>query len=194
MSKYQLPDLPYDYDALEPHVSEKQLKIHHDKHHQGYVNKANKTLKELDEAREDGEINLKAKLKFLSFAIAGHKLHSLFWENLGPKTKEKPEGELAEKIKEDFGSIERFKSEFIQAAGSVEGSGWAALVYEPKADQLLISQIEKHNLFHYPEVDLLMVVDVWEHAYYLDYANDRGEFLESLWEIIDWEVVNQRLS
>ncbi|MEF8846847.1 MAG: superoxide dismutase [Candidatus Paceibacterota bacterium] len=194
MSTYNLPELTYDYDALQPHISEEQLRIHHDVHHQGYVDKANNTLKELEEARESGEeVNLKSKLKFLSFAVAGHKLHSLFWENLSPDSKEKPEGELAEKIKEDFGSLERFKKEFIQAASSVEGSGWAALVYEPEADKLLLDQIEKHNLVYYPEVKFLLVVDVWEHAYYLDYANNRGDFLEAVWNLIDWEIVAQRL-
>ena len=194
MSTYNLPELPYPYDALQPHISEEQLRVHHDIHHQGYVDKANKTLEELKEAREEGEeLNLKSKLKFLSFAVAGHKLHSLFWENLGPDTQEEPQGELADKIKEDFGSIERFKEEFIQTAGSVEGSGWAALVYEPEADQLLLDQIEKHNLVYYPGVKFLLVVDVWEHAYYLDYANNRGEFLESVWGLINWEKVAQRL-
>lgn len=193
--KYTLPDLPYDYDALEPQISKKVLSIHHKKHHQGYVDKANKALEELEEARQsDKDISFKNKSKFLAYVLGGHKLHSLFWRIMAPKDKTKPkaEGELLETIKEKYGSFTRFKKEFMATASSVEGSGWGALVYDRSFGTFYLQQIEKHHLLLPPKVTPLLVVDVWEHAYYLDYENKRGEFLDNLWELINWEKVEKR--
>lgn len=193
---YSLPKLSYGYKDLEPFISEEQLTIHHDKHHQAYVTGANAILEKLDKARKEGaDIDMKAALKELSFNIGGHILHSLFWENLAPKEKAggKPNGVLANAIDKEFGSFERFQKEFTAAAASVEGSGWAALSFCMQTNRPIIMQIEKHNINVYPMFRILMVVDVWEHAYYLDYKNLRPKFIEAFWNIVNWDEVNKRL-
>jgi len=193
---YELPKLPYSYNALEPYISEQQLKIHHDKHHAGYVKGANAVLEKLDKARKDKkEIDQKAALKELSFHIGGFLLHSLFWPNLAPEGKGgAPSKELKQALEKEFGSFARFKEEFTKAAASVEGSGWAALTFCKKTNRPIIMQIEKHNVHVYPMFTILMVVDVWEHAYYLDYKNERGKFLDAFWNIMNWNVVNDRFN
>jgi Fe-Mn family superoxide dismutase len=194
---YVLPKLPYGYKDLAPYMSEEQLKIHHDKHHQAYVNGANGILQRLEKARKDGtDLDMRATLKELSFNIGGHKLHSIFWENLAPAGKGggKPGGALGDKLKEEFGSFERFKKEFTQAASSVEGSGWAALALCGITQRPIIMQVEKHNTNVYPTFGILMVLDVFEHAYYLDYKNDRGKFIEAFWNIVNWDAVNEALA
>ena len=193
---YQLPKLEYEYKDLAPAISEEQLKLHHTKHHQAYVNGANAILEKLDKARkENAELDMKAILKELSFHEGGFVLHNKFWENLGPygKAGGKPKGVLAEEIDREFGSFERFKAEFTKTANSVEGSGWAALTRCKNTGRLLLMQIEKHNNNVFPNYRLLMVLDVWEHAYYLDYRNDRAKFVENFWNIVNWETVNKRL-
>ena len=193
---YTLPELPYAYNALEPFISEAQLRLHHDKHHAAYVNGANAILDRLDKARQVGsDLDMKATLKELSFQAGGHVLHSLFWSNLSPAAKaaREPGGALADVLKKEFGSFERFKKEFTAAAASTEGSGWAALAWCGMTGRPMIMQIEKHNVNVYPMFGILMVVDVWEHAYYLDYKNERPKFLEAFWNIVDWDEVNRRL-
>jgi Fe-Mn family superoxide dismutase len=193
---FSLPKLPYDYNALAPYISEEQLKIHHDKHHQAYVNGANAIFDKLDKARkESADIDMKATLKELSFHVGGHILHSIFWENMAPAGKGggKPEGAIADEIMREFGSFERFKKEFTQAATSVEGSGWAVLAKHPCISKPLIMQVEKHNVNVYPTFQILMVLDVWEHTYYLDYKNDRAKFVENFWNIVNWDYVNKIL-
>lgn len=190
---YTLPELPYGTKDLEPYISEAQLKLHHDRHHLAYVNGANAVLERLDRARRDGaEIDQKSTLKELSFHIGGHLLHSLFWANLRKPPSSGPVGALAGEIEGEFGSFERFRKEFTAAAVSVEGSGWAALAYCMQTRRPLIMQIEKHNVNVYPMFRLLLVLDVWEHAYYLDYKNDRAKFVEAFWQIADWEEANRR--
>ncbi|KAF5091696.1 Superoxide dismutase [Mn] [anaerobic digester metagenome] len=195
--KYSLPALSYAYGALSPHISEKQLTLHHQKHHQAYVTGANTIFEKLEKARSEGsDLDQKALLKELSFHIGGHRLHTLFWENLAPAGNGgggAPSGILAEWINKDFGSFDRFKKEFTQAASSVEGSGWATLSICLGTQRLLLMQVEKHNVNVFPGFRILMVLDVWEHAYYLDYMNDRGKFIENFWNIVNWEIVNQRL-
>jgi len=197
IKSFTLPKLPYDYNALAPYISEQQLKLHHDKHHQGYVNGANAAFEKLDKARsENAEIDMKATLKELSFNVGGHILHSIFWDNMAPAGKGggKPSGAVADMIDMGFGSFERFKKEFTTAATSVEGSGWAALAVHPCIGRPLIMQIEKHNVNVYPSFKILMVLDVWEHAYYLDYKNERPKFIEAFWNIVNWDYVNKNLS
>jgi Fe-Mn family superoxide dismutase len=193
---YSLPKLPYDYSALAPAISEEQLKLHHQKHHQAYVNGANAIYEKLDKARkENATADMKAVLKELSFHIGGFKLHNLFWENLAPVGKgggDVPKGELAKAITGEFGTFDRFKAEFVQAAVSAEGSGWAALTFCNKTKRPLIMQIEKHNTNIFPGFAILMVLDVWEHAYYLDYRNDRAKFVDAFWTIVNWDAVAQR--
>jgi Fe-Mn family superoxide dismutase len=193
---YSLPDLPYPYNALEPYISEKQLTIHHDKHHAAYVKGANGILEKLDKSRQEGtDLDLKAVLKELSFQVGGHTLHTLFWSNMAPKEKVggEPEGALAEAINEEFGSFERFKKEFTGAAASVEGSGWGALALCGKTKRPVLMQIEKHNVNVAPQEKLLLVLDVWEHAYYLDYKNERAKFIDAFWNIVNWDEVSRRL-
>jgi Fe-Mn family superoxide dismutase len=191
---FSLPKLPYDYKALMPFMSEEQLKLHHDKHHQAYVNGANAIFEKLDKARkENADLDVKSTLKELSFHIGGHLLHSTFWDNMAPAGKGggKPSGAIADALMKEFGSFERFKMEFSKAAASVEGSGWAALVVQQCVDRPLIMQIEKHNVNVYPAFCLLMVLDVWEHAYYIDYKNDRAKFVEGFWNVVNWDYVNK---
>jgi len=195
MEKFELPALKYDYKALEPHISEEQLTIHHKKHHQGYVNGANAIFDTLAKSRKEGTtLDMKSTLKALSFNIGGHVLHSLMWDNFTPtkEAKAKPEGELLKEIEKEFGSFDQFKKEFSAAAKTVEGSGWAALVQCRKSGCLAIMQIEKHNTNTYPGFKLLLVLDLWEHAYYLDYKNERGKFIEAFWNIVNWETVEKR--
>jgi superoxide dismutase, Fe-Mn family len=195
---FSLPKLPYDYDALAPHISEQQLKLHHDKHHQAYVNGANVAFEKIDKSHnEKSEIDVKATLKELSFNIGGHILHSAFWENMAPTGKGgggEPGGAVADMINMGFGSFERFKKDFTMAATTVEGSGWAALAVHPCIARPLIMQIEKHNVNVYPTFNILMVLDVWEHAYYIDYKNERAKFVEAFWNIVNWDRVNKNLS
>jgi Fe-Mn family superoxide dismutase len=197
IKSFTLPKLPYDYNALAPYISEQQLKLHHDKHHQGYVNGANAAFEKLDKARsENAEIDMKATLKELSFNVGGHLLHSIFWDNMAPAGKGggKPSGAVADMIDMGFGSFERFKKEFTTAAASVEGSGWAALAVHPCIGRPLIMQIEKHNVNIYPTFKILMVLDVWEHAYYVDYKNERAKFIEAFWNIVNWDYVKKTLN
>jgi Fe-Mn family superoxide dismutase len=197
LKKYELPPLPYAPDALEPHISKEQLTLHHDKHHQAYVTGANANLEKLEKARQEGaEVDMRALLKELSFNIGGHVLHTLFWPTLAPAGKGgggKPAGALADRIDREWGSFDRFKAEFTKAAASAEGSGWAALAHDALTDRLMIMQIEKHNNHVYPTFQILMVLDVWEHAYYVDYRNNRAGFIDGFWEIVNWDTVNKRL-
>jgi len=193
---YSLPKLPYDYNALAPSISEEQLKLHHQKHHQAYVNGANGIFERIDKARkENSDFDVKATLKELSFHVGGFKLHNRFWENLAPAGKGgggAPGGELAKALNAEFTRFDRFKKEFSQAAVSVEGSGWAVLTYCRDTERPLIMQLEKHNVNVLPGYTILLVLDVWEHAYYLDYKNDRAKFVESFWNIVNWDVVQKR--
>jgi len=192
---YKLFDLPYAYDALAPYISEKQLKIHHLKHHAGYVSGVNTAFERLDKARsENAELDMKSTLKDLSFNVGGYLLHSLFWNNLVSVTNrdDKPNGELLNIIKDEFGSLERFQEEFTKTALSVEGSGWAALAYCKCTKRPLLMQIEKHNANIYPAFKMLLVLDMWEHAYYLDYKNDRAKYVEAFWNIVNWKKAGER--
>ena len=194
---YSLPQLKYAYSELAPYMSEQQLTMHHQKHHQAYVNGANAILQKLDKARkENAELDIKSTLKELSFNIGGHLLHSSFWGNLAPPNKGgggKPGGTLGTALDKEFGSFDRFKKEFSQAASSVEGSGWAALTLCRQTGRPIIMQVEKHNTNVYPTFRILMVLDVFEHAYYLDYKNDRGKFVEAFWNIANWDEIGKRL-
>jgi Fe-Mn family superoxide dismutase len=192
---YSLPELPYAYNALEPAISLAQLAIHHQKHHQAYVNAANALMQKIALARqENADIDVKAIAKDLSFQIAGHVLHSKFWKNLKPPASgtSSPESSLKNAIENQFGTFERLKKEFLQAAISCEGSGWAALSICKKTGAIFVTQIEKHNVNLIPGFPLLLVLDVWEHAYYLDYKNDRAKYVAAVWDIINWEEVGSR--
>lgn len=193
---YKLPELPYAAKDLAPYISEEQLKIHHQKHHQAYVNGANAIFEKLEKARkESADLDIKSTLKELSFNIGGHLLHSLFWNNLTPNTKGdggEPGGVLGEIIEKEFGDFERFKKEFTQTALSIEGSGWAALAFDKLIKRPIIMQIEKHNTNIYPTLGILIVLDMFEHAYYIDYKNEKAKFTEAFWNIVNWEEVKKR--
>ena len=202
-----MPKLPYDYKDLEPYISAETLTLHHDKHHAAYVNAANTLIDKIADARKNNtEIDFKSVLKGLSFAVGGHILHEKFWKNMAPAPSgrgspafqaRRPVGKLAEAINKEFGSFERFKTEFSETAKSVEGSGWALLVFQKDHGPdgaLSIIQIEKHNVNLYPDQKILLVLDVWEHAYYVDYKNDRAKFIENWWNVVNWEEVEKRFS
>ncbi|MFA6089637.1 MAG: superoxide dismutase [Candidatus Woesearchaeota archaeon] len=194
--KYVLPELRYKYDELEPYISEEQLRLHHTKHHKSYVDKSNAIIESIDIERiNEKEIDMKAVLKELSFNVSGHLLHSLFWKNISPISsisKKMPNAYLLKGIKEDFGSFERFKKEFTSTALSVEGSGWAVLALCQITKRLIIMQIEKHNVNIIPTFGILLVFDVFEHAYYVDYKNDRMKYIEALWNLTNWKEVERR--
>lgn len=194
---YFLPRLAYKINALEPYISQEQLRIHYKKHHQKYIDNANLLLEKLDKARKKGEeTEIQCIAKELSFNVGGHILHSLFWNNLiSPQEGggKKPSNALKDAINKEFGSFERFVEEASKTAMKIEGSGWAALVFDKLTNRLLLAQIEKHNINIFPELNILMVADIWEHAYYIDYKNERAEYIRAFWKIINWENVERRL-
>ncbi len=193
--RYELPPLPYAYDALEPHIDEQTMHLHHDIHHKGYVDGLNKALDMLEAARQSGDFGLvKHWEREAAFHGSGHFLHSIFWENMGPGKGGEPSGALRQQIERDFGTFEALRKQFSAAAAAVEGSGWALLVWEPSAGQLEVLTAEKHqNLTQWGVVPLL-VLDVWEHAYYLKYQNRRAAYVEAFWNIVNWDDVAKRLA
>jgi Fe-Mn family superoxide dismutase len=195
MKKLELPPLSYVYDALQPYISKEVMTLHHDKHHLAYVNGANADLEKLEKSRKgELEIDIKSTLKDFSFNFAGHILHSLFWTNMGPNKGGVPKGKIAEQINKDFGSFTAFQKEFSAAAKTVEGSGWALLAFDKETKQLFVIQIEKHNVSTVVGLHPLLVLDVWEHAYYLDYKNDRAKFVENWWNVVNWDDIENRFS
>ncbi|MEM4780667.1 MAG: superoxide dismutase [Halalkalicoccus sp.] len=192
-SAYSLPDLPYDYDALEPAIDERIMELHHTAHHQAYVDGANAALDELEEMRESGDYEaIKRAKRDLSFNLSGHVNHSVFWENMDPDGGGRPEGEFCRRLIDDFGSVETFREEFTEAANAVESNGWAWLFYEPVADQLIIGQVESQNRLEHQGATPLLGLDVWEHAYYLQYENRRAEYTDAWWDVVDWDDVADR--
>lgn len=190
---HELPPLPYDYNALEPHIDEQTMRLHHDIHHASYVKGLNTAEEKLAEARKSGDFGLvKHWSREEAFHGSGHFLHTIFWENMAPKAGGKPEGEVAKAIDQAFGGFDSFSSQFQAAANGVEGSGWGILAYQPQVDNLVILQAEKHqNLTQWGVVPLL-VLDVWEHAYYLKYQNKRPDYTKAFFNIINWQDVNER--
>ena len=193
---YALAPLPYSYKALEPHISEQIMTLHHDKHHQAYVTGANAALEKLEKARKgEMQIDLRGVLRDYSFNADGHILHSLFWPNMAPPGKGggAPGGKLADRISADFGGFDKFKAQFSDASKTVEGSGWAMLVYEGMSDRLLIIQVEKHNLNHIAQSSVILASDLWEHSYYAQYLNDRAKYVEAWWNVVNWSEADARL-
>ncbi|MGZ6887670.1 MAG: superoxide dismutase [Acidimicrobiia bacterium] len=195
MATYTLPELPYDLSALEPHYSAEVLELHHDKHHAAYVAGANTALEKLDEARTTDDYGSINQLqKNLAFHLSGHVLHSMCWENLSPDGGGAPDGDLAAAIDEGFGGFEHFRNQLTQAALNVQGSGWGALTWEPLGQRLIVEQIYDHQSNVGQGAPPLLVLDMWEHAYYLQYRNVKADWVEAFWRIVNWPDVAGRFA
>ena len=195
MADYTLPELAYDYSALAPSISATIMELHHSKHHQAYVTGANAALAAMADARESGELaNINKLEKDLAFNLGGHVNHSIFWTNMSPDGGDKPTGDLASAIDDNFGSFDKFTAHFTAAAMGVQGSGWAALTWDSIGQKLLINQFfDQQSNFAAGTVPLLLL-DVWEHAYYLDYKNVRADYVKAFWNIANWGNVAARFS
>ncbi|WP_433479545.1 superoxide dismutase [Spirillospora sp. CA-142024] len=192
---YSLPDLPYDYAALEPAITGEILELHHAKHHAAYVKGANDTLEKLDEARDKDQLGgLVGLEKTLAFNLSGHVLHTIFWDNLSPDGGDRPDGELGSAIDEHFGSFEAFKKQLTSATATVQGSGWGVLGWEPLGRRLIVQQVYDHHGNVGMGSTPLLVFDAWEHAYYLQYRNVRPDYVQKLWDLVNWNDVAARLT
>jgi Fe-Mn family superoxide dismutase len=191
--KYSLPKLPYSYDALEPYIDRQTMELHHDKHHAGYVRGLNKAVEMIEKAAKEEDFSIiKHWEREAAFNGAGHFLHTIFWNNMGPRQGRRS-ARLENLIKNSFGSYDRFVDLFVNSTAAVEGSGWGILAYEPVAKKLIVLQAEKHqNLSPWVTVPIL-VVDVWEHAYYLKYQNKRKDYIKAFMNVINWDDVSKRL-
>ena len=182
---YSLPELDYDYSALEPYYSAQMLELHHSKHHAAYVSGLNAVLEQLDSARDSNDFEAIAGLeKKLAFNLSGHVLHTLFWKNLSPSGGDKPTGQLAAGIDEFFGSFDRFMRQLSEATVTVQGSGWGALAWEPLGQRLYVAQIYDHQDNIGQSSGPLLVLDAWEHAYYLQYQNRRADYVDAMWNVV----------
>lgn len=193
MTKYTLPELSYDYAALEPSISARIMDLHHSKHHAAYVAGANTALEQMAEAREKNDFGAINKLqKDLAFHLSGHVNHSIFWTNLAPTNSDRPEGELSAAISEHFGSFEAFQAHFNATAMGIQGSGWAFLAWDSVGSRLIIEQLyDQQSNVATGSIPLLML-DMWEHAFYLDYQNVKGDYVKAFWNIINWSDVAKR--
>jgi Fe-Mn family superoxide dismutase len=195
MKTYVLPDLPYEYSALEPHYSARMLELHHDKHHAAYVEGANATLEKLAAAREGGRFDALNQLqKSLAFHVSGHILHSVFWKNMSPHGGGQPQGELRAAIDEYLGSFDAMRGQLSEAAKSLQGSGWGALAWEPAGGRLVIEQIHDHQGNIGNGTVPLLVLDMWEHAYYLQYQNVKADWVTAFWNLVNWQDVAERFA
>jgi Fe-Mn family superoxide dismutase len=190
-----LPPLPYAYKALEPHIDEATMKLHHDLHHKSYVDGLNNAEAKLAEAREKGDYGMvKHWSRECAFHGSGHFNHVLFWEIMSPQGGGKPSGALADAINASFGDFDKFQAQFLAAANTVQASGWAVLAYRPQTKDLVILQSEQHqNLTQWGVIPILMV-DVWEHAYYLRYQNRRAEYTKAFMNVVNWAKVGELLA
>ena len=191
---YTLPELDYAYDALEPHISAEIMELHHTKHHANYVAGANAALEALQKAREEGTIGAQvtALSKNLAFNLGGHTNHSIFWKNLSPNGGGQPTGALAEAIDRDFGSFDAFKDHFKAAALGLQGSGWAVLGFDHIAGRLVIEQMTDQQGNLSINLTPLLMLDMWEHAFYLQYKNVKADYVEAVWNVFNWDDVAAR--
>lgn len=189
---YKLPELSYDYSALEPHISARIMELHHSKHHQAYVTGANAAIDAMAEARASNNFaNLPKLQKDLAFNLGGHVNHSIFWQNLSPEGGE-ASGNLLAAINEYFGSFDAFKSHFSAAAVGIQGSGWAYLAWDALGNRLVIGQLyDQQGNIAMGNIPLLML-DMWEHAFYLDYQNVKADYVKAFWNIVNWADVAKR--
>ena len=195
MAEYTLPDLPYDYGALEPHISGQINEIHHSKHHATYVKGANTALEQLAEAREKGDHSaIFLHEKNLAFNLGGHVNHSIWWKNLSPNGGDKPTGDLASAIDDAFGGFDKFQGQFAAAANGLQGSGWAVLGYDSLGDKLLTFQLYDQQANVPLGIIPLLQVDMWEHAYYLQYKNVKADYVKAFWNVVNWADVQNRFA
>ena len=193
MGKYVLPDLPYDYGALEPAITGEINELHHDKHHATYVKGANDTVDKIAEARDKGDLSSIVGLeKTLAFNLAGHVLHTIWWDNLSPDGGDKPVGELAAAVDEFFGSYDKMRAELTAVSTTVQGSGWGVLAWEPFGQRLIVHQLYDHHENLSISTTPLLVFDCWEHAYYLKYRNVKPDYVDALWGLVNWADVAAR--
>jgi superoxide dismutase, Fe-Mn family len=193
MADYELPDLPYDYGALEPHITGQIMELHHAKHHQAYVSGANTALEQVAEAREkDGLWAVNLYEKNLAFNLAGHVNHSVFWPNMSPDGGDRPTGDLAAAIEEFFGSFDGFQAHFTASALNLQGSGWSILAWDMLGQRLIIEQLYDHQGNLAPSTVPLLLLDMWEHAYYLQYRNTKAEYVKAWWNVANWADVMRR--
>ena len=191
---YTLPDLAYDYGALEPHISGRIMELHHDKHHAGYVKGANSALDKLEEMRGKNDFSLLSMLeRNLAFHVSGHVLHSLFWTNLSPDGGGEPTAELADALADTFGGYLAFRQQMTEAAATIQGSGWALASWEPVAGRIVVQQVHDHQGQHGQGTIPLLAIDAWEHAFYLQYENRKTEFFDAIWNVVSWDDVARRL-
>lgn len=195
MPVYSLPDMPYDYAALEPAITGEILELHHAKHHAAYVAGANLTLERLEEAREKQQFaDLVGMEKTLAFNLSGHVLHTMFWQNLSPDGGDRPDGDLGTAIDEHFGSFDALRAQLTSATTLVQGSGWGVLAWEPLGRRLVVEQIYDHHGNVCVAGTPLLVFDAWEHAYYLQYRNVRPDYVTKLWNLVNWADVQRRFA
>ncbi|WP_441251654.1 superoxide dismutase [Kitasatospora sp. McL0602] len=195
MGTYSLPDLPYDYSALERAMSAEILELHHSKHHAAYVKGANDTLDQLAEAREKEQYgHLVGLEKTYAFHLSGHVLHSIFWENLSPDGGDRPDGALGEALDEHLGGFDAFRKQLTAATTGVQGSGWGVLAWEPLGQRLIVEQVYDHHGNVGMGTTPLLVFDAWEHAYYLQYRNVRPDYVTKLWSVVNWDDVSARFA
>jgi Fe-Mn family superoxide dismutase len=187
MPAYTLPDLPYDYGALAPHIAPEIMELHHSKHHDAYVTALNQTLDKLADARGSGDYGSIVGLeKTLAFNLGGHVNHSIFWTNLSPEGGDKPVGELAAALDEHFGSFDAFRAHFTAAATTIQGSGWAVLAWDRLGARLLVHQLyDQQSQLPAGQTPVVML-DMWEHAFYLQYRNVKPDYVAAWWNVVDW--------
>ena len=195
MADYTLPDLAYDYAALEPHISGRIMELHHDKHHAAYVTGANTALEQLAEARDKGAYGTVNLLeKNLAFHLGGHVNHTAFWANHSPEGGDKPTGELAAAIDEFFGSFDAFRQHFAATAIGIQGSGWAILAWDSVGSRLVTFQLYDQQGNIPLGVVPIVLLDMWEHAFYLDYVNVKGDYVKAWWNIVNWADAQDRFA
>jgi superoxide dismutase, Fe-Mn family len=193
MNTYLLPDLSFDYGELQPHITARIMELHHDKHHRSYVENANVISEKYAIAIEKEDfLSLGSLQRSLAFNVSGHFLHSLFWNNLSSSGGGVPTGTLQEAITTDFGNFEKFQKVMAQTLAQVQGSGWACLAWEPVKGCLIVEQLLNHQDNVILGSTPLLVIDAWEHAYYLQYENRRSDYGEAIWNVINWDDVEIR--
>jgi Fe-Mn family superoxide dismutase len=195
MPVYSLPELTYDYAALEPNISARIMELHHSKHHAAYVAGANAALEQMEEARAANSFGAINKLeKDLAFHLGGHINHSIFWTNLAPNAADRPDGELAAAIDEFFGSFDAFAAHFSAASLGIQGSGWGILSWDPVGSRLIIQQLFDQQANTAQGTIPLLQLDMWEHAFYLDYQNVKADYVKAFWNIVNWNNVAERFT